>query len=237
MSVQKWFAKLETELAAHQQWLDSDSLFRIFGFGNALFEGLLDRFAPGSSQTIKGHDHAGYSNQGGRALARGTAYSAGAGNDGLFQCSISVSNTWTVADDDDNSALQRSGNTLAMFKVYVSEGFTTGGSGPYLWGWVNVGFDVNGNNKTEDHQCRIYNATTASYSSEVTVQQTSTDFDQVRFSLVDIPMQPGWNDLKLELTCNLNHVASITYCTTYVCFSEAADSSGASVSSSGSQVL
>ena len=237
MSVQKWFGRLETELAAHQQWLDADSLFRLFGFGNALFEGVLDRFAPGSSQTIKGHDHAGYANQGGKALARGTSYSAGAGNAGLFQCTISVANTWTNADDDDNSDLQRTGNTVAMCKVYVSEGFTTGGSGPYLWGWIHAGFDVNGNNKTEDHQCRIYNATTSSYSSAVTVQQTSSDYDQVRFHVNDIPMQPGWNDLKVELTCNLNHVSSITYCTTYVCFAEAANSSGASVSSSGSQVL
>ena len=86
--MRKFFTALNDALVAADESGDAETWLRMYAFGNALFEGIWDSRAPGSSsQSIIGHDHTdstvtGY--HGGRPLSRNVVYS------GMVQDSDSV---------------------------------------------------------------------------------------------------------------------------------------------------
>ena len=240
MTIYKWFGSVDDELVAGDQWLDAEIMTRLYGFGNALFEGVLDRFAPGGSQSIKGHDHA---TQGGRAVARGTAYTAGTGGAGsiyggsdLFTATIASAAAWYDVDADSN--IERVSAGIPMWKVYVSEGMNTATKGSYLWAYFHGAWTGHPYSSIQT-SIRIVNSTTATNSETYTQTDSPTGGSpivDVVGQLVQIPCEPGWNDLKMQVQFNTVH-SSFDFNLINISILEAPASGGAVATSSGSQKL
>ena len=229
MSVYRWFSELVNEMVEANQWLDSEVLFRITSTLNAQYEFLTDKAAPGAtSQTIQGHDHT--STQGGRTVARGTLYSAGAGKNQLFKWTPSAINTWYSADNANSTTLQRGGT---LFYAYCSA-TTTGSSSPYTnpvaWGYLRVQCPIHGTSTTIS--IRVKNVTLSKYSETVTVAAPGGGGSPVSASVEfeEIPIQPGWNEFDIEMQTDKD--TPTLYTTQFVLY-EAADEDGCYEASTG----
>lgn len=229
MSVFRWFSELVNEMTEGQQWLDSEVLFRVTSQVNALYELILDKPAPGAtSQGIQGHDHT--STQGGRTVARGTLYSAGAGKQQLFKFEGPGSGVWGNADNANTTARQRS----VTFKAYCS-GTSTGSSSPYTTpvAWCSLRFQFETHGTARVISVRLQNSTLTKTSDVVTFNipgSTGIISSSPPLLLTEVPITAGWNDFVLELMSD--HDSPIVY-TTHVALLEAADEDGCYESSTG----
>ena len=235
--IYRWWCDLNDELAATDEWGDSELWFRLFTKANAMFEAIGDSSAsPTASQKVKGHDHApstvtGY--QGGRVLARNTQYSGGKGRTPMFTCDVTSAGTYVKADSGNTAKFQRSGNGQPLFKMEVSEGLISSGnppsSAPYLTArvflrWVDTLANVS---------ARFYNSTTGDYSAVTTTSPTRTAPDSNRADIeVDfIPCQGGTNSLDLEITSDRASGTDVTVEVEKVIIQEVAGVGGETASS------
>lgn len=227
MSVKSWFSILDDALTASDRFLNSEALFRAYGFANSLFEGLLDRTPPGAtSQRVKGHDH---DANGGKGVARNTVYCAGNGSRGLFI--FAASNTSFQFADNFAGANSRAGIGFPMFSVPVSPGFTSPGAGvptgpPYLDAMVAYNFSFG---EIIDVEVRFVNQTLGGRTSEeVAIVGTQLDDPNERswVYIPKIPVVPGWNSLDLQWRSN--NVGDRIH-TTCIIISESQEVSGSPV--------
>lgn len=208
MSAYKWFAKLEQLLAASGEFLDSDTLFRAYGFANAIYENIYDKIAPGAAgQSVKGHDHTG--TRGGRAVARGTCYVAGTGDDTVMYCeSTALGNVFIQADANVEASVNRFTNLNYHFRVYHSDRFASAGSSdPYTngncEGWIQLLWATNFTAASLELHAKITNVT-MSRESETTVASVSGTTDGAFFKIEDIPFQAGWNNYSVQLKADMS---------------------------------
>ena len=229
MSVYRWFSSLVNEFVESNQWMDAESLFRVTSQANALYELVLDKAAPGAtSQAIQGHDHS--ASQGGRTVARGTLYSAGAGKNQLFKFEGPGSGLWGNCDNANSSSKQRS----TTFYAYCSA-TSTGSSSPYTnpvaWCSLRFLYETHGTSRTIS--VRIQNSTLTKTSDTATFTipgSTGTVSSSDPILLEEVPIQQGWNEFVLELMSD--HDSPIVY-TTHICLMEAADENGCYTASTG----
>lgn len=147
--VQVGFPVLEQWLVQDRHWVDPDVLGRISKNCNGLFEGTLDRAAPGAvSQTCRGHDHEDY---GGLGITRNVVARFGMGMRQPWQVDVTtgesgsttpstVSSSWIPADRDSSAGGLRSTASVAHMVGPVSPGITNTGtsSAPFLDAMVYV---------------------------------------------------------------------------------------------------
>ena len=229
MSVYRWFTELVNEIVESNQWLDAEALFRITSTANALYELTLDKAAPGAtSQAIQGHDHS--SSQGGRTVARGTLYSAGAGKEQLFKFEGPGSGLWGNCDNANTTARQRS----TTFYAYCSAD-TTGSSSPYTnpvaWCFLRFLYETHGTSRTISVRLQNNTLTKTSDVATFTIPgSTGVVSASPNITLEEVPIQQGWNEFTLELMSD--HDSPIVY-TTHIVLLEAADLDGCYIASTG----
>lgn len=137
MSMKRWFSPLNSFLVAKDNFLDSGTLFRMYAFGNALFEGVYDACSDATGavvQKIKGHDHmpTASGGQGGCGVTRNLCYMGGRGTEGiaLFNAdmrSVDFSSGTPVYIDGvlSGSQVARTTATVPTFQMLPSEQFIT----------------------------------------------------------------------------------------------------------------
>jgi len=206
MGAYRWFAKLEQGLVAAQEFLDSDTLFRAYSYANALWESIYDKNIPNMAQKVKGHDHS--ATNGGRALARGTCYVGGVGDDLLMKSTaLAYGNTWLSADSAVGASTNRKTILGYHFRVYHSEQFVSGGSTPsYTNGtvdtWIQLEWLSNFTATNMPLKARIVNNTLSKTSSEFVALVSGTN-SGAWFHITDIPFQAGWNNYTIELLADM----------------------------------
>jgi hypothetical protein len=210
--IKAFFTPLNDALVNSDDSLDAETQFRLKGFLNGLFEGVLDTKAPGAtSQSIKGHDHtptsfSGY--YGGRALHRGVVYVAYNEEGALFLATPTNTTGWFALDLDFPVPANKYGRTInseAMFEPYCSPGWDSPGAGipsgvPYLSAWVRVGyagtagptFDLRFNQTTLSRQSNVVSTT---------LPGTSPFYEWL--FVEKIPVASGFNKLDLEVRSSI----------------------------------
>jgi len=206
-TVLSYFETLCLELADAYQWLDSDTLKRLYSFANGLLEGTQNREAPGAAtQYIQGHDHlqTAFSGQGGRPLPMGKVFSCFDGSTGWntgqywLSCLTSAGN-WVNADNA-NLPVRTDGSipsNTPIFKGYVSAGLFSSGNppttAPFLDGWIFVAWDPSLYPQPAV-QARLYNGMTGTYSPATVVGNGIWTY---------LDCIPGtgnqWNDFSIEI--------------------------------------
>lgn len=233
----RWWCDLNDELAATDEWGDSELWFRLFSKANAMFEAIGDTSAsPTAGQKVKGHDHtpstvSGY--QGGRPLARNTQYIGGKGRTPMFTCDVTSAGTYVKADSGNTAKFQRSGNGLPLFKMEVSQGLDSTGSPPSSAPYLTARVFLRWVDTLANVSARFYNSTTGEYSAVTTTSPTRTAPDSNRADIeIDfIPCQSGTNNLDLEITSDRASATDVTVEVEKVVIQEVAGVGGSSASS------
>lgn len=216
-TIYSYFDTLVDEFGSAEEWLDAIVTKRATSAINFLVEGILDIAAIGaSSQACKGHDHyaIGDGGYGGRAVGMGKVFSAFGGNTGSpsyfnsnygwLLSAAGSSNVWQYADDGFTPAARRTSGspggvitTTPIFYAWITGGFSSSGnpptSAPYLDGW----FFISASSNSASCDVRIYNLTTATYSTTVVTATLDA------WNYIDgIPCSEGaWNDYAIEVQC------------------------------------
>lgn len=187
--------RLEQDLVADEEWLDSDMVLRAAAMLNSIYEGTEATAVMGaSSQTVKGHDHGDY---GGRAVARNVVVAAGNGANILFRCPIASAASWIKGDGE--GAGTRTNAGITMFSGYVSPGLDSSGSppssAPYLTGWVYL---YENQSALSTVEVRIYNDNTGNTSAVTTIGAGTEK--KGWFPVNFIPCEGDtWNDFDVEI--------------------------------------
>lgn len=196
------FGVLDDALVDADEWLDAYVLRELYGFENALFEGLEEKRAPlASSQVCRGHDHdtSGY---GGRAIARGGCYTASLhGTTYLYRLAYDgTSYSGYYAWDFDDGSDRRSNNSVGMALFWVSPGINNSNSPPtnppYLTARLYVEWDAGGSTPTVN--IRAVNITISKNSAVTTISSSSSHSAWI--TIDKIPCSgDALNELQFEL--------------------------------------
>jgi len=227
--IKRFFTALNDALLDADESGDAETHTRAYAFGNALFEGIFDKRAPGaSSQRIQGHDHtdstvSGY--QGGRPLARHVCYNAyRADNSSVYYASPSSASSWVSFDEHWSSTYQRTTNTAAeLFRTYISAGWDSTGTGtpsspPYLnvrllLNWTPTASSV-------EWDVRVKNIVSGRYSQTQTVISTSTSQHIQWMDITLVPASDGWCGFDIEVLRRNGSASDVLYCDQFVMYED-----------------
>lgn len=221
--MRKFYTALNDALVAADESGDAETWLRMYAFGNALFEGIFDSRAPGSSsQSIIGHDHTDSTvtdYHGGRPLARNVVYSGMAKDSTsthLYGASPSSSSTWVSFDEHWAANYQRTSKTAGeLFRTYISAGWDSSGSPPasvpYLKARLLLVWNPSSSNTEWD--VRLKNIITGDYSPVGTVVSTSTSLHVQWLDISNVPCSDGWCGYDIEVQRRVaGGAASVLYC-------------------------
>jgi len=131
-TIRSAFPALEETLFDADEFAHAYALRSLYEFGNALYEGIEEKRAPGaSSQVCRGHDHDA-SNYGGRAIAHGGCYTATIlDTTYLYRIAwVGASYSGYYAWDLDDGVDRRSAASVGMAVFWVGPGLSSSGSPP-----------------------------------------------------------------------------------------------------------
>jgi len=205
--MRRFYTALNDALVAADESGDAETWLRMYAFGNALFEGILDSRAPGSSsQSIIGHDHtdstvAGY--HGGRPLARNVVYN-GFMYDGsaVYSASPAALSTYVSFDEHWPAGQQRTTKTASeLFRTYVSAGWDSSGSPPASVPYLKARFLLvwTPTSSSVVWDVRLKNTITGDYSPVGTVTSTSTSQHVQWLDISSVPCSDGWCGYDIEV--------------------------------------
>ena len=229
--MRKFFTALNDALVAADESGDAETWLRMYAFGNALFEGIWDSRAPGSSsQSIIGHDHTdstvtGY--HGGRPLSRNVVYSGMAQDSDsvhLYAASPASASTYVSFDEHWSSTYQRTTKTAGeLFRTYISAGWDTSGSPPssvpYLRARLLLVWEPQ--NAATEWDVRLKNIITGDYSAVGTVVSSSTNLHVEWLDVPYVPASDGWcgYDIEVQRRVHGSHTDTL-YCDQFILFED-----------------
>lgn len=202
---------LAKELAAALKFRDAHMMKGIYGSVPGLYEWLWDQVAPSSdpsyTQTVKGEDHSGYSDDGGIPIPRNCFISAGYGSGDQFMwklTSLLSAMGWVPADN--SYANGRSANLNYHWAGWVEPGLDTA-THPNLKAEALVVVSVQ---NTTNLSLRVENTTLSQFSATTTLSSAGLALDYV--IIEDIPVSANrWNDMRLDFSTTDENVDVWTY--------------------------
>ena len=218
------FETLEDTMMDEERWVDAWICLLLYWFARGLFEGIMDKTAPGDAsggQTCRGHDH---DDWGGINITRNKVYSVGQGQrsntastdapfavttgagEGGSTTPATTDAKWIIADRNASNGGIRTAASLPLFKVPVGPGITNASDPPTATPYLDAYVAIDTSGASHAVRLAIYSADQNAFST-VGVSSTGTALTEWVY-IAKIPCTAdAWNDMDLYVQTTVDSIA------------------------------